>query len=87
MRRYSVEYVSRPHGVGMDLVIVDAPLWTRWLIALGYYVLRLTNDKCGVELVARAYRIHDRSARRFQIPATPRTAGNFRQWSRLARRR
>lgn len=81
--RYSVEIVSESRGSGMHLVLVVAPQWTRWLISLGYRTLRLTGDRrFGVWLVSYAYALHDRHARKFRLPATPRVVDEFRRWSR-----
>lgn len=85
-RLYSIEIISRTDDGGLSLALVDAPKWTLRLIAVGYWVLRLTNDRFGVSLVARAYRIHDRCSRKFEMPADPTTVAGFRDWQRERRR-
>jgi len=80
MGRYSVEIVSRGRGAGAELLIVDTPWWSRWLISLGYRMLKLTNDRCGLRVVGLGYRVHDRAARKFHIPVTPAKVEEFRQW-------
>jgi len=82
MRRYSVEFVSRAHDADRELLIVDAPWWSQWLVALGYRMLKMTNDRCGLRVVGLGYRVHDRVARKFRIPVTPAQVEEFRQWRR-----
>lgn len=82
MRRYSVEFVSRPRAASMELLLVDAPRWTRWPISLGYRMLKLTNGRHGVAVVAFGYRVHNRVARKFPIPTTLDTVEEFRRWRR-----
>lgn len=86
MRRYSVSIISKLHPRGLELVLVDAPQWTRCMISLGYLLMRLTNDKVGLWLVSYGYRLHDRQARQFRIPATGQQVDEFRSWSRSLRR-
>lgn len=87
MRRYSIIITSKRNPRGLELVIVDAPQWTRRMVSLGYLLMRLTGDRHGLGLVSRGYRLHDELRSQFRIPMTGEQIDEFRSWSRTRKRR
>lgn len=70
----------------MQLAVVASPRWTCALMRAGYLLLRVTRDRLGVGLIARACRLHDRHSERFLLKGlTAAQINEFRCWRRRMR--
>jgi hypothetical protein len=75
--------VTSRGGDEMRLAVVASPRWTCALLRISYLLLRITRDRHGEGLVARACRLHDRHSEKFPLDGlTTAQINEFRCWRR-----